>query len=128
MNSLPNSLINAHLDINQQVIAAYADLTSDYNPIHLDQEFAAKTPMGGVIAHGTMSIGLIWQALEKTLGSDCLSNIDLDIRFIKPVRLGDRLIGGGNLQDAQTGTYEVWVRGENDGENRIVGTAAIQHA
>ena len=82
-----------------------------------------KTAMGGVIAHGTMSVSLIWQALEKTLGGTCLPHIELDIRFIKPVRLGDKLLAGGQLQQTDTRTYDIWVREERDEENRIIGTA-----
>ena len=125
MNTLPSTLKNAKLSIDQSIIAAYADLTNDFNPIHLDPEFASKTAMGGVIAHGTMSIGLIWQALEKTLGAQCLSKIQLDIRFIKPVRLGDQLISGGRQQAENKFTYEIWVRSEQDQEDRIIGTATI---
>lgn len=125
MNSLPNTLKNARLSIDQSVIAAYAELTNDFNPIHLDPEFAAKTAMGGVIAHGTMSIGLIWQALEKSLGSETLPKIQLDIRFIKPVRLGDQLISGGQRQETAPYIYDIWVRDERDQEDRIVGTATI---
>lgn len=123
MKNLPSTLQNAALTIDQTVIATYAELTNDFNPIHLDPEFAAKTAMGGVIAHGTMSVGLIWQALEQTLGEEQLPRTQLDIRFIKPVRLGDRLVASGKLQESDSTTYEVWVRAEQDGEDRIVGTA-----
>lgn len=123
MDMTMENLMTAELRIDQQVIAAYAELTGDFNPIHLDPEFAAKTAMGGVIAHGTMSVGLIWQALEKTLGTQSLSHIDLDIRFIKPVRLDDHLIAGVQRQPGNKDTYDVWVRESRDGESRIVGTA-----
>ena len=123
MTNLPLDLQTASLTVDQTIIRAYADLTNDFNPIHLDPEFAAKTAMGGVIAHGTMSVSLIWQALEKTLGGTCLPHIELDIRFIKPVRLGDKLLAGGQLQQTDTRTYDIWVREERDEENRIIGTA-----
>ena len=123
MTNLPLDLQTASLTVDQTIIRAYADLTNDFNPIHLDPEFAAKTSMGGVIAHGTMSVSLIWQALEKTLGGACLPHIELDIRFIKPVRLGDKLLAGGQRQQDDEHTYDIWVREERDGENRIIGTA-----
>ncbi len=49
------------MEIDQAAINAYARITDDFNPIHTDPTFAATTPMGGVIAHGTMSLNLIWQ-------------------------------------------------------------------
>ncbi len=125
MIHLPDVLQPSSLKIDHSVIALYAELTNDFNPIHLNTEFAAKTAMGGVIAHGTMSIGLIWETLEKTLGGAAIPNIELDVRFIQPVRNHDQLIAGGRRHDTEPNTYEVWVRGEQDGQNRIFGTATI---
>lgn len=118
----PNTV---HKTIDQQSVTAYAELTGDYNPIHLDPEFASQTAMGGVIAHGTLSVGLIWRALESALGSQCLTRISLDIRFIKPVRLGEHLVSGIEQQSQNEQIYDVWVREVRDGEPRIVGTATL---
>lgn len=125
MNIATDQLGAAQLRIDQQVIAAYAELTGDFNPIHLDPEFANKTAMGGVIAHGTLSVGLIWQALERTLDSHSLARVSLDIRFIKPVRLGDHLVAGCQAQDQNKAIYDIWVREAGDGDLRIVGTATL---
>src|SRR5437868_2242664 len=125
MTPLPSTLQAARLTVHMPVIAAYAELSNDFNPIHLDPEFAARTPMGGVIAHGTMSLGLIWQALQRSLGADAFEGAELDIRFIKPVRLGEALVAGGQLRAGEHGVYDVWVRAENDGGDRIVGSVRV---
>ena len=127
MKNLPLTLQPASLIIDQTVINAYAELTKDFNPIHVDPAFAAKSPMGSIIAHGTMSVGLIWQALELSLGGDCLPSIDLDVKFIKPVRLGDKLWAGGKLQENSKLSYDVWVREERDGLDRIIGVADLSN-
>ena len=112
-----------------QSILDYADLTNDYNPLHVDPAFAAKTPFGGVIAHGTMSVALIWQALALTLGREALERIDLDIRFLKPVRVGNTVTGGGELRAGSTNIYEVWVKNDvAEGEPVISGTATLRAA
>lgn len=114
--------------VDFQAILDYADLTNDRNPIHVDHEFAAKTPFGGVIAHGTMSVALIWQALARTLGKDVLERVDLDIRFLKPVRIGDCVAGGGDLRPGTESVYDVWVRTQaGEGEPVISGTATVRH-
>jgi acyl dehydratase len=118
----PTSL-KADLD----VIRAYAELTDDFNPIHLDPAFAAGTAMGGCIAHGTLSIGLLWQALFNTLGADAGERVELDVRFVKPVRAGETIHAGGELQDGRTGCYAVWVRGD-DGIDRVTGIARLLDA
>ena len=113
-------LTPATLYVTQDVIRAYGDLTNDFNPIHLDPDFAARTPMGGVIAHGTMSICLLWQALFRSFGADRFADLALDVRFVKPVRIGETLTAGGQ-PGAEPGVYDVWVRGD-DGSDRVAGT------
>jgi 3-hydroxybutyryl-CoA dehydratase len=108
------------LAVTADLIRSYADLTQDFNPLHLDAEFAATTPMKSVIAHGTMSIHLIWRSVAAAFGGEALSRIELDIRFVKPVRVGDTLHAGGRQHPDEDGTYEVWVRGD-DGQDRISG-------
>jgi len=123
--SFPTELHATALVITPAAIEAYAHLTQDFNPIHLDAEFAARTPMGSVIAHGTMSIGLIWQSLAKSLTAEDFLKVKLDVRFVKPVRLKDSLVAGGRLQAGDYPVYDVWVKGADDGDERIVGTATL---
>lgn len=127
MHTLPCELAVTTLTVTPAAIEAYAHLTQDFNPIHLDPAFAARTPMGGVIAHGTMSIGLIWRALQQSLSPEDFLRVRLDVRFVKPVRLQDSLQGGGRLQNAENAIYDVWVRGAEDGVERIVGTATLSN-
>lgn len=115
-----------HVDFD--TIMAYAAVTNDYNPIHVDKEFAAKSPMGGIIAHGTMSVALIWQALRNTLGADALNRVHLEIRFVQPVRIDDDVAGGGELREgSQPPVYDVWVR-NGKGLDVIKGAATIKPA
>ena len=118
----PNQLTPAELTVSMDAIRAYGELTDDFNPIHIDPEFAATTPMGGVIAHGTMSICLLWQAVFRSFPATVFDDLDLDIRFVKPVRVGELLSAGGERQP--DGSYAVWVRGP-DGADRLAGQLRI---
>jgi len=111
------------LDVDLPAIQAYADITGDYNPIHVDPAFAATTPMGGVIAHGTMSLNLVWQSIQATFGAEAAAEAAIDVRFAKPVRIGDRVEAGGTETDTP-GRFEVWVRNQ-DGVAVIEGTATV---
>jgi 3-hydroxybutyryl-CoA dehydratase len=123
---LSETLSTVRFNVDRAAIRRYADITHDYNPIHLDPEFAAKTPMGGIIAHGMLSLSLIWQSLSESFEPDELSNIVLDVRFVRPVRENDWIESGGILKDAR-GVYEVWVRAESPGRQELVisGTATL---
>lgn len=46
-------------EITQGDIEVYADLSGDDNPIHVDAEIAAKSPYGGTIAHGMLTLSMV---------------------------------------------------------------------
>jgi acyl dehydratase len=124
--TLPPRLAERRLHVTREAIRRYAEASHDYNPIHLDPEFAATTAMGGVIAHGMLSLSLVWQSLAATFGLERIAGITLQVRFIRPVREDDWAIAGGAL-GSETGTYEVWVRAEAQGrsETVIAGSAIL---
>ncbi len=120
----PGELQPVSLAVTEAVIQAYAELSDDFNPIHVDADFAATTPMGRPIAHGTLSVCLLWQCLQRSLGGDALTGLDLQVRFVKPVHIGDVVTAGGQPGKAGAEHYDVWVRGQ-DGSDRIVGVVVL---
>ena len=70
-------------------IETFAELTGDFNPIHLDTEFAQLTIFGTTIAHGILIAGLISAAVSRFPGVIVYLSQSLD--FLKPVRVGDRV-------------------------------------
>lgn len=73
--------------ITEQDIGNFATLTGDFNPIHLDDDFAGKTMFKGKIAHGILIAGLISAALSKFPGG--IIYLSQNLRFPKPVRPGE---------------------------------------
>lgn len=116
--NLPAQLAPVSLLVTQEAILAYAHITGDFNPLHVDPVFAAKTPMGGVIAHGTMSLNLIWQTLAGSLPERAVLGGNLQIRFTKPVRVGRTVTASGAQSAEAPGTYTVWA--ENDEGVRVI--------
>lgn len=106
-----NELKSVSLDVNMPEILDYATITGDFNPIHVDPAFAAKTPLGGVIAHGTLSMNLLWQVVAASFGSAACRGAQIDIRFVRPVRVGDRVTAGGLAR--ADGAFDVWVRNQD---------------
>lgn len=106
----PDTLIEARLDVEHAMLVAYGALTCDSNPIHLDAGFAATTPYGRCIAHGTLSLNVLWQSIAATFDAATAARLDLDIRFTAPVFVGERLVGGGARVPGSDARYEVWVR------------------
>ena len=125
MQAAPDTLKPVALKVDRQAILGYAQITGDFNPIHVDPEFAARTPLGGVIAHGTLSLNLIWQSLAASFGKESMRGAAIDIRFAKPVREGDTVEAGGRRSADAPGRFDVWVRNQ-DGVDVIEGTATLR--
>jgi len=98
------------LTATAEAIRIYAELTGDLNPIHIDPVFAATTSMGGIIAHGTMSLSLIWEALARAVGSRRIAATTLDVRFLAPVRLDDVVTVEGSERADEPGVFDVLAR------------------
>ena len=71
-------------------IARYARAVNDFNPIHLDDEFAKAAGMPSVIAHGPLTAALVIDRLVAQIGADALGAADVRLRA--PVFPGDVLI------------------------------------
>ena len=84
--------------IDQALIDAFADVTRDRQPIHIDEEVARAGPFGGTIAHGFLTLSLLstmGAGLIPTLeGQRAVVNYGLNsLRFVAPVRSGERVRG-----------------------------------
>jgi len=77
--------------ITEADIAAMAKISGDYNPVHMDEEFAAKTRFKGRIAHGLFSAGLISAVLGTKLPGPGAVYLKQTHNFLYPVRAGDTL-------------------------------------
>ena len=94
------------ITVDQDRIDRFAEATEDRQFIHVDPEAAMKTPFGGTIAHGFLSLSLLSRmAADVMLAPDTLNmgvNYGLDrVRFIAPVRSGSRVRGRFTLDSAE---------------------------
>ncbi len=77
--------------ITDAVVRAFAELSGDFNPIHLDEEFAAKTQFGKRIAHGMISGALISAVLGNEFKEKKIVYLSQTMRFIAPVFIDDTI-------------------------------------
>ena len=120
-------LIAISRHISFEVIEAYAHVTNDRNPLHLDPVYAANTPMGGIIAHGMLPMNLLWQMLVRSFGPESVKDTQLEVRFTRPVRVDDTVTAGGAPTahtDPDRLCFNVWVRNQHD-KPVIEGTLTI---
>lgn len=79
--------------MSAKTIEAFAQLSGDKNPIHLEEEFARKSPFGSRIAHGLLGLSLASGLLHDLglLNESILAFAALDWKFRSPVLIGDSL-------------------------------------
>ena len=90
--------VSPWIAIDQEHIDTFADVTGDRQFIHVDPEMAAKTPFGGTVAHGFLTLSLLSQMGASVMylpdNARMVVNYGLDkVRFIAPVRSGSRVRG-----------------------------------
>lgn len=77
--------------ISDEMIRAFADLTGDHNPVHLDDAYAAGTRFGRRIAHGMIAAGLISATLANDLPGPGTVYLSQALQFRAPVYPGDTI-------------------------------------
>jgi acyl dehydratase len=117
--------------IAQIQLTRYAGASGDFNPIHQDDEFARAAGMGGVFAHGMLSMGFVAQSVTDWLGAGTVRK--LGVRFTALVRLKDvitctgRVLGTSEKNGERLVELELWAENQR-GEKVVTGkaTAALQ--
>jgi 3-hydroxybutyryl-CoA dehydratase len=112
--------------LDQGMLNRYADASGDQNPIHVDEEFARTTPMGGTIAHGMLVLSFISEMMAGSFGEAWLRSGSLDVRFRAPARPGDSLTARATAQEAKDGRLRYGVECVSQtGEVLVSGTAEV---
>lgn len=78
--------------IDNDLVRSFCDLTGDDDPLHIDEDFAARSPYGGRIAPGALMVALMMAAATDATGTMdvAVPSVGFDrVRFIAPVRVGD---------------------------------------
>jgi len=120
--------VSEWVTVTQAMIDTFADATGDHQFIHVDPARAAKTPFGGTIAHGFLTLSLLPMLAGKTDGPT-VAGVKMGVnyggnkvRFLAPVRSGKRVRGRFTLlelaekrpgQWQQTLEFTVEIEGED---------------
>ena len=75
--------------VTDELVRAFAEVSGDYNPIHLDEEFAGTTRFGRRIAHGMLSGAFISAVLGYEITEKKIVYLSQTLKFTAPVFIGD---------------------------------------
>ncbi|MDD5081815.1 MAG: MaoC family dehydratase [Dehalococcoidales bacterium] len=85
--------------VTEADIVLTAGISGDFNPIHVNEEYAKKTFFGGRIAHGVFSLLLLSTAMAKYPG--LVIFLSQSVKFMKPVKIGDTVTAIAEVIDAR---------------------------
>ena len=119
--------INKSVDTKN--IHLYADVSGDFNPIHIDKEFGEASQFGSNIAHGMMVASLISELMTGNFGYAWYSSGTMKIRFRAPVLPNDHITVAGKITKIDDSperkvTCSVSIKRQND-EVAISGTTTV---
>lgn len=102
--------------ITETDLRNFSGVSGDTNPMHLNEEFARKTPFGGCIVHGMLTASLISAVIGTKLpGPGCIY-MNQTLKFLAPVRVGDTVYAVATIKEIITEkkrvilTTQCWVK------------------
>jgi 3-hydroxybutyryl-CoA dehydratase len=109
-------------------IRAFAEVSGDHNPIHLDDDYAAKSPFGRRVVYGILVTSVISAALANDLPGEGTIYMAQSVKFKKPVFIGDTVTATLTVtayrEDKRIATLHTTVTNQ-DGAMVIEGEATV---
>jgi 3-hydroxybutyryl-CoA dehydratase len=87
--------------VTEADITAFAGVSGDINPVHLDETYAARTRFGGRIAHGILTASFISAVIGTRLPGPGTIYVSQSLRFLAPVHIGDTVETSVEIRDLQ---------------------------
>ena len=119
------------MSVDAAVVRAYAELTGDYNPLHFDEAFTAKTRFRRLMAQGGIATGLLHALVAMDLPGAGSVFVRQSWKFPKPVFIGDTITASGTVTSVQLkrSIAEMEFRVTNqDGDAVLEGDALVYQA
>lgn len=109
-------------------VQQFANLTGDRNPLHMDGDLAKASRFGEPIAHGMLTASVISAAIGTKLPGPGTIYLSQDLRFLRPVKIGDTLIARIEVMELNREKTRVRLKttlNNQRGEQVIDGTALV---
>lgn len=109
--------------VDEDAVKAFAEVSGDFNPLHMDEAYARRTPFRGRIAHGALIASFISGVLGNELPGPGAIFVGMDIRFQRPVRIGDTVVAKATVREVDLKSRMVKMDCECTVEGEIAMTA-----
>ena len=114
-------------EVTDRDIEMFAEVSTDHNPVHLDDDYAQDTIFEGRIAHGMLTAGLVSAVIGEQLPGHGTVYLGQTLKFLAPVRPGDRVRAIVTVTDIDHSRRRVTLdtRCEIDGKPILTGEAKV---
>ena len=82
---------SSSLTVTETHLVMASGLFGDFNPLHVDADFAGRSRFGGCILHGVITSALMSAPFGNLVAGTAIGYLEHDTRFLAPVRAGDTL-------------------------------------
>lgn len=114
------------VEITERRIQQFAEASDDFNPVHMDEAFAAKTAYRGRIAHGLLSASFGSAVVGTILPGAGAIYLHQTLAFEKPVRIGDQVTARVTVAAVDPDSARVTLKTEGwIGDQFIMGGEAV---
>ena len=113
--------------VTDRDIEMFAEVSTDHNPVHLDDDYARDTIFEGRIAHGMLTAGLISAVIGEQLPGHGTIYMGQNLKFLAPVRPGDMVRAEVEVIDIEYAKRRVKLdcRVTVDGKKVLIGEATV---
>ena len=113
--------------VTDQDIEMFAEVSTDRNPVHLDDDYAQDTIFEGRIAHGMLTAGLISAVIGEQLPGHGTVYLGQSLKFLAPVRPGDIVYAEVKVTDIDIAKRRVTLETHCsvDGKKVVIGEAKV---
>src|SRR6056297_1780623 len=94
--------------VTDQKVKSFAEISGDDNPVHINDEFAAKTRFGKRIAHGILITSFISKVIGRDFPGDGTIYVSQEVKFKRPVFINDKV------------TVRIKILEKNDAKKRMI--------
>jgi len=118
--------VSERIIITKEMSAAFADVSGDYNPIHLDEDAASQSIFGRPVAHGIYLVSLFSKLIATHYPGPGSIYVSQQVDFKAPCYIGDEIVITVKLKKQQGSIYflDTIISGKNN-TTLIIGAATI---
>ena len=121
----PGDQIELRVIPDRYVTVRYAGASGDFNPIHIDEEFAVQVGLPGRILHGLWSMAQVARAATDAAGGDPATLAGLSVQFRGMGRIEQEVVVSGEVKSVDDGVASAKLEA-NQGEARLIRNAVAR--